>query len=192
MRGQAGRRGDVDDRAAAAVADRRCAMLHAEHGARQVDRDRAVPCLDRGVDDALAGDRAGIVDQDVELAEMRQCRRDDLPPGCLVGDVLAQKHALPPCPASLCARPRPPRHRHRSATTAAPSRRNSSASAVPCPPAAPVISATLPVSLAIFPPIGCGLAGVVDRIASHPLAHETCNRLRGLPPKLTNQLPGAG
>ena len=34
MRGQPGGRGDVDDRAAAAVADRRRAMLHAEHRRR--------------------------------------------------------------------------------------------------------------------------------------------------------------
>ena len=69
-------------------------MLHAEHGTGQIDRDRAVPRFDCGVDDALARDRAGVVDKDVELAEMRQCRRDDFRPGCLVGDVLAQKQRL--------------------------------------------------------------------------------------------------
>src|SRR6187551_3783861 len=35
--------------------------------------------------------------------------------------------------------------------TAAPSRTNSSASATPCPPAAPVISATLPASFGMIP-----------------------------------------
>src|SRR5271155_1717825 len=61
MRCQPSRRRDVDYRAAAAVADRRRAMLHAEHGAGQVDGDRPVPRLDYGVSDALAGDRPGIV-----------------------------------------------------------------------------------------------------------------------------------
>src|SRR5271165_4021882 len=94
MRSQSGGRGDIDDRSAAAVADRRRAMLHAEHGTSQVDGDGTVPRLDGCVDDALAGDRPGIVDQDVELAETRQCRRDDFPPGCLFSDVLAQEHGF--------------------------------------------------------------------------------------------------
>jgi hypothetical protein len=75
MRGQSRSRRDVDDRAAAAVADRRRAMFHAEHCASQVDRQRPVPRLDSGIDDALARNRPGIVDQDVQFAEMRQRRR---------------------------------------------------------------------------------------------------------------------
>src|ERR1700730_17818099 len=94
MRGQPGGRGDIDDRAAAAVADRRRAMLHAEHWASQVDRERAVPRIDRSIGNTLAGDRPGVVDQDMELAETPQRYRDNLLPGALVGDVLAQKQDL--------------------------------------------------------------------------------------------------
>ncbi len=94
MRGQPRGRGDVDNRATAAVADCRRAMLHAEHGARQIDRERAVPRLDRGIGNTLAGDRPGVVDQDMELAETPQRCRDDLLPGALVGDVLPHKQDL--------------------------------------------------------------------------------------------------
>jgi hypothetical protein len=43
-------------------------MLHAEQRSGEIDRQRAVPRRDRGVDNALARDRAGIVDQDVQPA----------------------------------------------------------------------------------------------------------------------------
>src|ERR1700730_15565885 len=59
---------------------------------------------------------------------------------------------LPPSPARRWARLSPAAASMSVKTTAASSRTKSSASAVPWPPAAPVISATLPVSRAIFPP----------------------------------------
>ena len=105
MGGQPGGRRYVDDRAAAAIADRRCAMLHAKHWTGQVDRDRAVPRLDRRIDDALARDRSGVVDENVELAELLQRRGDDLLPRRLVGCVLAQKESS----AALAGQP--PRQR---------------------------------------------------------------------------------
>jgi hypothetical protein len=60
-------------------------MLHVGHGTGEVDRERAVSRLDRGVGDALAGERQGIVDEDVQLAEPRQGGRVDLLPRRLVG-----------------------------------------------------------------------------------------------------------
>ena len=77
----------------------------------------------------------------------------DLLPGGLVGDVLAQEHdlaALAPEPLrqALARRGIDIGQHHRAPLRAA----KSSASAVPCPPAAPVISATLPVNRAISSP----------------------------------------
>jgi hypothetical protein len=69
-------------------------MLHAEHRAGQIDRQCAVPRLDGGINDTLARDRPGIVDENMKLAEMRQRRRYRLFPGCLVGDVLPQEQDL--------------------------------------------------------------------------------------------------
>jgi hypothetical protein len=63
-----------------------------------------------------------------------------------------KKTALPPSPASRRASVWPVGSSTSVTTNAAPSRAKSSASAVPCPPAAPVISATFPVSLAISSP----------------------------------------
>src|SRR5215471_6206884 len=89
MRGEAGGRRDVDDRAGASrlfrygVADRRGAMLHAEQWPSQIDRERPIPRLDGGADDVLAGDRAGIVDQDVQATERGESGGDDLLPRVL-------------------------------------------------------------------------------------------------------------
>jgi hypothetical protein len=69
-------------------------MLHAEHWAGQIDGKGAVPRIDRGIGNTLAGDCPGVVDQDMELAETPQRRRDHLLPGALVGDVLLQKKDL--------------------------------------------------------------------------------------------------
>ena len=116
MRGQPGGRGDVDDRAAAAalrrIADRRRAMLHAEQRPGQIDRDRAVPRLERRVDDALPRDRAGIVDQDVQPAELRQRRRDDLSiQACSLGRVVDPELRLAALPPRQPLRPAPRRRR---------------------------------------------------------------------------------
>src|SRR6266436_30830 len=63
-----------------------------------------------------------------------------------------RNRTLPPSPARRWARLSPAAASISVKTTAASSRRKSSASAVPCPPAAPVISATLSVSRAMSSP----------------------------------------
>src|SRR5215472_14463327 len=63
-----------------------------------------------------------------------------------------RNRTLPPWPVSRRARLSPAAASISARTTAASLRRHSSASAVPCPPAAPVISATFPVNRAISPP----------------------------------------
>src|SRR5215472_8563970 len=94
MRGESGGRGYIDNRAAAAVSDHRRAMLHAEHCTGQVDRDRTVPRLDRGSDNTLTSDCPGVIDEDMEPAETRQCARDDLLPRRLVGNILVHEHDI--------------------------------------------------------------------------------------------------
>jgi hypothetical protein len=69
-------------------------MLHAKQRPGEVDRQGAVPRLDRGVDDALAGDRAGVVDQDVQSAKRGKGRRYHRFPRLLVGDVLNEELRL--------------------------------------------------------------------------------------------------
>ena len=86
------RRG-VDDRAAARLLHRRHAVLAAEEHALDVDRQHALPLLDRlGLEGRGEGPGdAGVVDQPVELALARHQVVDDaLPVGFLGGVVLLE------------------------------------------------------------------------------------------------------
>src|SRR6516165_1018341 len=101
MRRQSCGRGNVDYRATTAVADRRRAMLHSQHCTGEIDRQGPVPRLDGRIDDALTRDRPGVVDENVQLAELRQCGCYGRLPRRLIGNILAQEKRL----AALAAEP---------------------------------------------------------------------------------------
>src|SRR5690606_8224282 len=84
----AGDRGDVDD-AAVAVGDQvRHHRPAAQEGAGQVDVDNAAPLLGAQLPDlGVVAGNAGIVDQDVDLAEGRQGRLHGGLDGVRGGDI---------------------------------------------------------------------------------------------------------
>ena len=63
-------RGDVDDRSAARRLHRFDRSLHAEERARQVDVDDLLPLRHVELADLAEGDDAGVVHQNIELAEL--------------------------------------------------------------------------------------------------------------------------
>src|ERR1700722_18048688 len=67
-------------------------MLHSKERASLVDRNSAVPRLDRALGNGLVGQDAGVVNQDVDAAVFRFDILNDLLPVTFLGDI--QAHAL--------------------------------------------------------------------------------------------------
>ena len=78
-----GARGDIDDRPAAGVADRRDGRAAAEEDALDVDRMDLAPEIQGGAFGRTLERRAGIVDQDMQPAEGVDRAFDDLGPAGL-------------------------------------------------------------------------------------------------------------
>ena len=95
-----------------------------------------------GVDKGLWIEHRCIIDEGVELAETPQRFRHDPCPGGAVGYVVVKKQGGVAEFGCDCL----PRSWMSVIATRAPSATNSLASASPCPPAAPVMIATLPLS----------------------------------------------
>ena len=94
---------------------------------------------------ALQHVRAGIVDQDVEPAELLGDRGRDAARGVLLAEIAGATSALPPALVILSATACSGSRRRPVSATAAPSRASASAAASPMPLPAPVTQATFPV-----------------------------------------------
>ncbi len=90
------RRGDVHEGAAAAARHRRDAGARAEEDASEVDREDAVPALQRVLDDPASLRRAGAVDDDVEPAARGERPLQRLLPGRRLRDVALDDQRLAP------------------------------------------------------------------------------------------------
>src|SRR5581483_4173096 len=84
---EAGDRGDVDDRTAAATAHRRHRRLHPEPYSLLIDADDRVPQLLAGVLESGGAEDAGVVDEDVESAELALAGIDGGAPIRRAGDI---------------------------------------------------------------------------------------------------------
>ena len=100
------------------------------------------------VEDAavVAGEDAGVVEQDVQGAEVAHRRVHHVGDLCLVGHVAPTADARPPAPVIEATVSRAASATTSATTTAAPSEANSCAATRPMPLPAPVITATLPSS----------------------------------------------
>src|SRR5207253_10767023 len=87
-------RRDVDDRSAAGAAHGRDHALGPEEHALGIDVHHAVPVLDRGVLDPTSTTDAGVVDEDVQLAEAALGHADRLLPVGLARDVETREGGL--------------------------------------------------------------------------------------------------
>ena len=98
-------RGHVDDPAPAAFAEMRPHRLCAVEGAREVDAQVALPELRRLVVELRrVVERAGVVDEDVDRAELLDRTRDRGVDLRAIGDVAADGDRLAPEPADLVDR----------------------------------------------------------------------------------------
>ena len=160
VRRQPGDRADVDDRAARGHQGRD--GLDPEERAGEVDREHAIPVAERDLLEPGAERDAGVVDETVDTAVLCCEPRAERRPVVRARDV--ERAGTRSCP------PHPRRRRSSSwrsvATTVAPSRASSLASAAPCPLAAPVTTTILPSTRPISLPSGSGRVPSQPSVAS--------------------------
>ncbi len=136
---------EVDDRAAAGLADRRHDVLGDQRRPHHVDIEHLPPLVDGRVDAAEDEDRR-VVDQDVDRAKGRDRLGRHPRDARLVGDVRPDEQRPAAGLLDAFGGVRPVDSSRSAITTAAPSSANSSAVARPIPAPAPVITATFPAS----------------------------------------------
>jgi len=122
-------------------------VLHAKEDAGQVDVDDLVELLEWDIREGVELENAGVVDEDIELAELALGLRDDVLPLLLGRDVqVAEADAI----AELVGERLALVVEMSAATTEAPSSCNRRTIAAPMPRDPPVTSATLPSNLCIW------------------------------------------
>ena len=139
-------RADIDDLAAARRLHGRVDRLRAQEGAGEVGLDHAVPFREIELVRRLADVDAGIVDENVDAAELAADALDHGGDRGLVGDVGGDRDRPGAAPARA-RRPRPPTWPRcgRRPRPPAPASRKPRAMPRPMPPLPPVTMATLPV-----------------------------------------------
>ena len=90
----AGDGGDVDDGAAAGLEHGGDGELHAEEDALGVDVHGAVPAVVRAFFEFFTDEDAGVVDEDIEVAEAFYGSVDGIAPAIFAGDVEGDEEGL--------------------------------------------------------------------------------------------------